>query len=106
MNTKRTRQVIFRATEDEWEKIAAKIHKSGTSQQAFLLKTALGKKVICFDDMDELMAELRRQGNNLNQLTKKLNETGYIDYKNELPKLEKDLDEIWQRLNSYLRVQA
>ena len=106
MNTQRTRQVIFRCTEDEWEKIHEKILKSGSSQQDFLLKAALGKRVFCLDDMGELMTELKRQGNNLNQLTKKLHETGYVDWKEDLPRLEKELSEVWQSLRAYLRKRA
>lgn len=39
--------------------------------------------------MKETLVELQRQGNNLNQLTKKLNERGFVDYKGELPTLKK-----------------
>ena len=100
MNTQRTRQVIFRCTEDEWKKIHEKILKSGSSQQDFLLKAALGKRVFCLDDMGELMTELKRQGNNLNQMTRKLHQGE--DISAELPELEKELKEVWQQLRRYL----
>lgn len=105
MNKHRTRQVIFRASEDEWKKISAAIQKSGASQQEFLLRAALGKEILCLDDMRELMTELKRQGNNLNQLTRKANQTGWVDSR-ELETLQKGLEEIWRQLRSYLQKQA
>ena len=44
--------------------------------------------------------------NNLNQIAKKLNENGYVDYKQELPNTMKEVREVWQLLKQYLQKQA
>ena len=49
------------------------------------------------------MPELKRQGANLNQLVKKLNERGFIDYKKELPETLGEVRAIWQLLRQYLQ---
>lgn len=103
-NKSRPLQVKFRLNEKEAEILKKKVEASGLSQQEYLLKCALQKemKVIDLSELKEVMTELQRQGNNLNQLTKKLNERGFIDYKNELPTI-KELKNVWQQLNQFLQ---
>lgn len=103
MNKSRPKQVMFRLSEEEVKELQKKIEKSGISQQDYILKSVLNKPITNTDGIKELIPELKRQGANLNQLVKKLNEKGYIDYKQELPQLEKELKEIWQQLKQYLQ---
>lgn len=105
-NKSRPKQVMFRMSEAEAEKLQRKVEQSGMSQQEYILKAVLEKPITNTDGIKELIPELKRQGANLNQLTKKLNERGFIDYKKELPQLEKELKEIWQLLKRYLQEQA
>lgn len=94
---------MFRLSEEEAKELQKKIEKSGISQQDYILKSVLNKPITNTDGIKELIPELKRQGANLNQLVKKLNEKGYIDYKKELPQLEKEIKEIWQQLKQYLQ---
>lgn len=102
-NKNRPKQVMFRLSEEEAEKLQRKVEQSGMSQQDYILKAVLEKPITNTDGIKEVVPELKRQGANLNQLTKKLNERGYIDYKQELPQLEKELKEVWQLLKQYLQ---
>lgn len=102
-NKSRPKQVMFRLSEEEAEKLQRKVEQSGMSQQEYILKAVLEKPITNTDGIKEVVPELKRQGANLNQLTKKLNERGYIDYKQELPQLEKELKEVWQLLKQYLQ---
>lgn len=102
-NKSRPKQVMFRLSEEEAEKLQRKVEQSGMSQQDYILKAVLEKSITNTDGIKEVVPELKRQGANLNQLTKKLNERGYIDYKQELPQLEKELKEVWQLLKQYLQ---
>lgn len=102
-NKSRPKQVMFRLSEEEAEKLQRKVEQSGMSQQDYILKAVLEKPIMNTDGIKEIVPELKRQGANLNQLTKKLNERGYIDYKKELPQLEKELKEVWQLLKQYLQ---
>lgn len=106
MNKKRPKQITFRASKEEYEIIQKKIKKSGLKQQDFLLNMAMEKEIVFVEGLTELLTEVKRQGNNLNQLTRKLYSNGYIDYKNELPKMEKEWEEVWQLLKSYLQKQV
>lgn len=106
MNKKRPKQITFRASQEEHEIIQKKIKKSGLKQQDFLLNMAMEKEIVFVEGLMELLTEVKRQGNNLNQLTRKLYSNGYIDYKNELPKMEKEWEEVWQLLKSYLQKQV
>lgn len=103
MNKSRPKQVMFRLSEEEAEKLQKKVEQSGMSQQEYILRAVLEKPITNTDGIKELLPELKRQGANLNQFTKKLNERGYVDYKKELPQLEKELKEIWQLLKQYLQ---
>jgi lipase chaperone LimK len=102
-NKSRPKQVMFRLSEEEAEKFQRKVEQFGMSQQDYILKAVLEKPITNTDGIKEVVPELKRQGANLNQLTKKLNERGYIDYKQELPQLEKELKEVWQLLKQYLQ---
>ena len=101
-NKSRPKQVTFRVSDEEYAQIQQKIAESGKNQQEYLLACAMEKDIYNLDGLKDLMTELKRQGINLNQLTKQLNEKGYIDYKDQLPAMEKELIDIWQLLRQFL----
>lgn len=61
------------------------------------------RKSTNIDGIKEIVPELKRQGANLNQLVKKLNERGFIDYKKELPETLGEVRAVWQLLRQYLQ---
>ena len=73
--------------------IKKKVEQSGKSQQQYIIEALTQKQVINTDGIKEIYPELKRQGNNLNQIAKKLNENGYVDYKHELPNTMKEVRE-------------
>lgn len=95
MNRIRPKQIIIRATENEFKLIKEKVKKSKLKQNDFLLKCALGKKIIIIEDLQEIFIELKRQGINLNQLARAVNQ-GELNLNTE--KLEKELEETWRLL--------
>ena len=115
-NKSRPKQVIFRVSEEEAKLIQGKIEKSGKNQQEYLLRAVLDKPIMNTDGIKELMPELKRQGNNLNQMAKALNEidvalkdSGFYSYKKiaevlaEVEKSQEEHEKIWQQLNQYLQ---
>ena len=106
MNKSRPKQLSFRVSEKEWELLQQKISESGKTQQDFILSCVLGKEITNTDGIKEIVPELKRQGANLNQLVKKLNERGFIDYKKELPETLGEVRAVWQLLRQYLQKQA
>ena len=55
-----------------WEKhyITKKAEKAHMSISEFVRSAAMDREVTVIEGMDELLTELRRQGNNLNQITR------------------------------------
>ena len=96
-NRKRTKQVVIRMTEDEYTAIKLKVDQSELSQQDYLIKALSNKKIIVVDGIKELTVELKRIGNNLNQLTHACNE-GKADCQAEVAVIEKELNSIWRLL--------
>ena len=73
---KRTRNKSFniRFTEDEFEKVNEKILKSQLNRTDFILKCIEDKDIIIIENLTESIVEFRRQGININQIARALNE--------------------------------
>ena len=70
------------------------------SVSEFVRSSAMGREVTVIEGVDELLTEMRRQGNNLNQLTIMARQ-GRIDMVDMKPFMEV-YSETWQTLNSLL----
>jgi len=97
MNRTRPKQIVIRASEKEYEKIKSKVAKSQLTQNEYLLKSALDKEIVVIEGIRELTIELKRVGNNLNQLTKAVHE-GKVNCSRELKEINEELKEVWQLL--------
>lgn len=94
------KQIKFWATEKEFNLIKKKVKESKLKQNDFLLKCALEKKIIIIEDLQEIFIELKRQGVNLNQLARAVNQ-GELNLNTE--KLEKELEETWRLLRQLIQ---
>lgn len=105
MNKSRKNQFIFRLSDPEKEWFLDKVSRSGLSQQKYVLYSVLAKDIISIDraELQKISMELSRQGNNLNQIARTLNSRGYVDYKNTIPELEKELKKTWQQLRQLIQ---
>lgn len=72
--TSRTRPYAytFRATAEEKELIDSKIKASGLTMTEFIIRAIKNKPVTVINSGGEILAELKRQGNNLNQAVKNI----------------------------------
>ena len=96
-------KITFRVSSDEMERIEKKIEKSKLSRSEYLRKATLDKKIVVVEVLTEYSTELRRIGNNINQLTKAVN-TGFVeDTGGKLDEIQKELREIWQQLREVHR---
>ena len=100
----KNRHFNFRVNEKEYNKIKSKIEKSELNTSEYLLKTAMNKEIIVIDGLDEIIKQLRRIGNNMNQLTKLCNQ-GRIKNIN-LEDVKKEMKSIWQLLNLLIQKQS
>lgn len=96
--------MIFRVNENEREQILKKIDKSKLNQNEYLLKCALEKDIHVIDGLHEMTIELKRIGNNLNQLTRSVNE-GQANCSKELESIKEELSEAWQLLRLLIQKQ-
>lgn len=97
MNRNRPKQIVIRASDEEFKKIKAKVEKSKLKQNEYLLKCCLGKDIYVIEGLREMTIELKRIGTNLNQLTKAVHE-GKANCKAEIGDIQKELGETWQSL--------
>lgn len=98
-NRKREKQIKFYVNEKEYEEIKKKVEKSKLNQQEYLIKSALNKKIIVVDGLKEILLELSREGNNLNQIAKKINEGEQKDIK----EMKNKLNNLWDLIEKILK---
>ncbi|AMN30508.1 plasmid mobilization protein (plasmid) [Clostridium perfringens] len=98
-NRKREKQIKFYVNEKEYDQIKKKVEKSKLKQQEYLIKSALNKKIIVIDGLKEILLELSREGNNLNQIAKKINEGEQRDIK----EMKNKLNNLWDLIEKILK---
>ena len=97
---KKSKSVILscRVTPEQKEEIEYKALSSYRTLSMYLRDCALDKKIVVIKGVDELATELRKIGNNLNQIAREVN-SGYL-YEVNLTATREELKRIWQSLNS------
>ncbi|MBO5177547.1 MAG: plasmid mobilization relaxosome protein MobC [Lachnospiraceae bacterium] len=73
-NRKRPYQYIVRLSEPETWLLYDKVSQAGSSQQEYIRRCILGAQVINTDGLKQLLPELKRIGNNLNQIARSCNQ--------------------------------
>ena len=104
MSRKRNVQIIFWVTEAERDMIEQKMAQVGTENlSAYLRKIAIDGYIVKLDlpELREMISLLRRSSNNLNQIAKRLNETGRF-YAADLEDMLWRQEQLWQTANRIL----
>ena len=70
---KRNKTLTIRLTEQEYEAVMKKALRSGMSMTDFLVTATQQTQIHVAEDTKPLVTELKRIGNNLNQITAKIN---------------------------------
>ncbi|MBK5263508.1 MAG: plasmid mobilization relaxosome protein MobC, partial [Peptostreptococcaceae bacterium] len=65
----KVKRINLRVTEKEYEKIAKKAKKTKMNISQYVSLSALGRDIVVFEDLKELIHQLSKAGNNLNQIT-------------------------------------
>ena len=78
MKRTRSNQVSFRLSDKEYALLQKKLAASGMSVTDFFVETIRGKEIIIISDYLPLLGELKRQGVNLNQLVRKVNQFSLV----------------------------
>ena len=93
----------FRVNEKEYNKIKSKIEKSQLNTSEYLLKIAMDKEIVVINGLEEIITQLRKIGNNINQLTKLSNQGSITNV--DLENVKEELKIIWQLLNLLIQNQ-
>ena len=104
MSRKRNIQVIFWVSEKERDLIEEKMAQLGTeNMSAYLRKIAIDGYIVKLDlpELREMVSLLRRTGNNVNQLAKRMNETGRV-YAADMDDILQNQERIWRAANDIL----
>ena len=95
---KRDVPVMVRLTSQEKELILQKMQELGTTNmEAYFRKMAIDGLIIYTDttNIKEMNKELHSIGVNINQIAKRVNETGSI-YEEDIKEIQERLNKIWQ----------
>ena len=97
-------QLKFRVTPKERALIEQKMAQLGTTNMAaYLRKMAIDGYVVNLDlpELREMVSLLRRSSNNLNQLTRRVHETGRI-YDADLEDIHQSHEKLWEAAQKIL----
>ena len=101
---KREVQVNFRVSPEELALIEQKMAQLGTvNREAYLRKMALDGYVVKLDlpELKELVSLMRYSSDNLNQLTRKVHETGRV-YDADLEDISQRHEQLWEGVQKIL----
>ena len=93
--------ISFRVTDEEKKWIEDHSYGNYRLISDFVRDCVFGKDIVIINGLDEFSEELRRIGNNLNQLTRAVN-SGYAKAV-DITETKEEVEKLWQLLNSLLR---
>lgn len=97
MSRTQTKQIVIRMTEEDYELLKRQVEKSGMKQAEFLRQAILKKKIVSTDGMRALLPEMKRIGNNLNQIARSCNEGNQATYA-EVKRQGEEMNKVWRLL--------
>lgn len=103
-NRKRDIRLRFRVTPEEKSMIEEKMTQVGTSNmEAYLRKMSIDGYILKLDlpELKEMISLLRRSSNNLNQIAKRVNQTGRL-YGEDMEDILRKQECLWQTANEIL----
>ena len=100
-NRQREVQLKFRVTPEERTLIEQKMEQLGTTNMAAYLRKMAVDGYVVHLELPEMVSLLRRSSNNLNQLTRRVHETGRF-YDADLEELRQSYDGLWDAAQKIL----
>ena len=98
------KKINIRLTEQEKNLIEKKANKCNMTITKFIISSCLKDKIIIITGLDKIDVELKRIGNNINQLTKLANEGAITTI--DLREVRMDVINIWQLLKQLAQKQT
>ena len=103
-NRMRKVQLNFRVTEREKQLIEERMQEIGTTnREAYLRKIAIDGMLVKLEvpELKEIVSLMRRTSNNVNQIARRLNETGRI-YEVDITDVQNQQEQLWDMLNNLI----
>lgn len=100
----KNQKINIRLTESEKMKIEEKSKRYNMTISKFIISSCLKDKIVVVNGLNKIYSELRRIGNNINQLTKLANEK--IITVVDLKELRMEVNNIWQLLKQLVQKQT
>ena len=100
----KNKKINIRLTEKEKSIIESKAKKLNMTITKFIVSSCLKDKIVIINGLDNIDTELRRIGNNINQLAKLANEK--IITVVDLKELRMEVNNIWQLLKQLVQKQT
>ena len=103
-NRVRKIQLNFRVTEQERRLIEERMQELGTTnREAYLRKIAIDGMIVKLEvqELKEIVSLMRRTSNNINQIARRLNETGRI-YEVDVTDVHNQQEQLWDMLNNLI----
>ena len=97
-------QLNFRVSEDEKEWIEKKMEVAGViNREAYLRKMAIDGCILKLDlaELKEIISLMRRMSNNINQIAKRMNETGRA-YETDIQEVIQNQERLWDGIRELL----
>lgn len=104
MGRNRNTQIIFWVSEEEKELIEEKMAQVGmTNLSAYLRRISIDGMIIKLElpELKEMVSLLRYTSNNINQIAKRMNESGRI-YDTDLESVTENQEKLWDMANEIL----
>ena len=104
VNRVRKVQLNFRVTEREKQLIEERMQEIGTTnREAYLRKIAIDGMLVKLEvpELKEIVSLMRRTSNNINQIARRLNETGRI-YEVDITDVQNQQEQLWDMLNNLI----
>ena len=101
MKANRTKRVTFRVTEEEYKRLEDLAYGSHRLLSVYCRDCVFGKEITVIPGVEDASKQLRRIGNNLNQLTLRVNE-GTLTAVN-LEETKRELAKIFELLNEKMK---
>lgn len=103
MGRKRNNSIGIWLSDRELESLKARISKTPLSQSAFIRKCLLERQMTVIPGIRELTIEIKRIGNNLNQIARAVNEGSLKIISSDFKYIKDDLKAVWEKLLDSLK---
>jgi len=103
MRRKRNNSLGIWLTAEELEDLKTKISNTNLNRSAYIRKCILEKNITVVPGIRDLIIEIKRIGNNLNQITRSVNEGSLTILGDNLKNIKDDLGLVWENLAETLK---